>query len=224
MVDITKNVKDVLQKVHRLSESCGREIFVVGATKTRTAEEINVAIAAGLEMVGENRAQEFRDKLPDISPHAQKHFIGPLQQNKIKYVVGRADLIHSCDSLALAQAIDAFARRLGTVQDVLLEVNIGGEQSKHGFTSDELTACISELTRLENVRLRGLMTVLPMADEDTVSRLCVKMKELFDSLSQELGEDFIYLSMGMSEDYALAISCGANMVRLGRAIFGERGV
>lgn len=216
---IEKNLAEINEYLLDVEKATGRHIHLVGATKTRTAEEINFAVDCGLKIVGENRAQEFRDKLPLVSDLAEKHFIGHLQANKIKYVVGKASLIHSCDSVELAREVSLYASRLGVVQDMLIEVNIAGEESKHGFLKDELLSSVSLLKSLSNVRFRGLMTVLP---HDLRAKSCAEaMKRLYDRLNGELA-NFDILSMGMSEDYKIAIRHGGNMIRLGRAIFGER--
>ena len=223
MTDIEKNVKEILAYISEEEKRLGRRISLVGATKTRTPDEINDAVKAGLEAVGENRPQELRDKLPLISPEAEIHFIGHLQKNKVKYVVGKASLIHSCDSLDLAEAISAYAKERGITQDMLIEVNISKEPDKHGFSAGGIFAAAEKLKKLDNVRFRGLMTVLPHVETTLLPPYCIKMKELFDKLKADVfGEDFNVLSMGMSEDFKTAINYGSNMVRIGRGIFGER--
>lgn len=201
----------------------GTKVHLVAATKMRTVDEINAAISYGVKIVGENRAQEFRDKHAFISPEAEQHFIGHLQANKIKYVVGRASLIHSCDSLSLANEVSLYAERLGVVQDMLIEVNISRDSSKHGVNPNDVFELAKQLKTVKNVRFRGVMAVLPHVSEEKLVPYCREMKDIFDSLKQGVfGEDFVYLSMGMSEDYKIAIENGANMIRLGRAIFGDR--
>lgn len=219
--DVLKNLKEISNQIAKLEEQFTRKIYLVGATKTRTVEEINFAVENGLEIVGENKPQEFRDKLPYISPLAKKHFIGHLQSNKLKYVVGKADLIHSCDSLITAEGINVLAQKQGVVQDVLIEIKISDEEHKHGFLIEEIFDVVDKLKSLKNIRFMGLMTVLPI-EKTLVVGCCKKMKEAFIKMQSIFGEDFIYLSMGMSEDYVTAIENGANMIRLGRAIFGER--
>ena len=221
MVNIAQNVKDIKRYISEREKALGREIILVGATKTRTAAEINAAVAAGLSVVGENRPQELRDKLSLISPSAEIHFIGHLQKNKIKYVVGKASLIHSCDSLDLAAAVSAYAKERGITQDMLIEVNISGEADKHGFSASEIFAAAEKLKTLDNVRFTGLMTVLPHIGD--VSAHCDETRKLYEKLQSEVfGGQFRFLSMGMSEDYKTAIEFGSNMVRIGRGIFGER--
>ncbi len=223
-VDVTveENLKNILLYLDGIERMTGKKIHLVGATKTRTAEEINRAVASGLKIVGENRAQEFRDKRAFIDSRAEQHFIGHLQTNKIKYVVGKASLIHSCDSVTLAKAVDEYAGKIGVVQDMLIELNVGGEESKHGFAYEEAVEVAEQLKNLKNVRFRGVMTVLPKANESELKAYCQRSSELFERVKSVFGEDFIYLSMGMSGDYKVAIENGANMIRLGSAIFGER--
>lgn len=220
---LAQRIELFMDLARRAEQQTGNRLYVVAATKTRTAEEINRAISLGIEIIGENRAQEFRDKAPHVLPSAQKHFIGHLQQNKLKYVVGTASLIHSCDSVELASAVSDYARRMGVVQDMLIEINISGEEQKHGFLAGQVHDAVCQLKGLENVRFRGLMTVLPHVDDVQLRPYCVQMKRLYDELKEQVfGEDFQYLSMGMSEDYEVAVECGANMIRIGRGIFGER--
>lgn len=217
---IAENTAALVKYLSARSAVLGREIYLVGAVKTRTAAEISAAASAGLKIIGENSPQEFRDKFSSYPAGVEKHFIGHLQSNKIKYVVGKADLIQSGDSLALLAQISARAARLGVVQDVLAEVNISGEHAKHGFSPKELTDSVSKLKTLENVRFRGLMAVLPK--ERGAAEACMDaMRGLYGTLSVFF-PDFKYLSVGMTDDYVMAIERGSNMIRLGRAIFGER--
>ncbi|MBP5193902.1 MAG: YggS family pyridoxal phosphate-dependent enzyme [Clostridia bacterium] len=222
MENITENLKNILDILRAAEKNYGRRIYLVGATKTRTIGEIEAAFDAGLEIIGENRPQEFRDKFPFYPPGVEKHFIGHIQENKIKYVAGKASLIHSCDSLGFAVALNACAKKIDAVQDVLIEVNISREKDKHGFSPSEVFAAASELKTLENLRYKGLMTVLPRLTESELAPYCAEMKELFDGLKAEVFPSFSYLSMGMSEDFETAIRFGSNMVRIGRGIFGER--
>lgn len=218
-----EKIESINEYVREVERQTGRKIYVCGATKTRNVDEINQAIAYGLTIVGENRAQEFRDKHELISKTAEQHFIGHLQSNKIKYVVGKATLIHSCDSVEIATEISNYAKKLGITQDLLIEINISGEEDKHGFLPEQVFSAVEQLKNLENLRFRGVMTVLPHLPEANLVPYCERMKQFFDSLKENyFKDDFIYLSMGMSEDYKIAVKCGANMIRLGRAIFGER--
>lgn len=217
-------LKDNLHSIFQAIESgnnLGEKITLVGATKTVSPEIINQAISLGLEVVAENKVQEFNLKHDKIQ-NARQHFIGHLQTNKVKYLVGKVELIHSVDSIRLAQVIDEIAFKRGVVQDVLVEINIGGELSKSGFNYQNAHSSIKEMSEFKNVRLRGLMAMLPHCeDEYLLVDLCKKMRTLFDEFKSK-GYPFEYLSVGMSADYKIAIKNGSNMIRLGRNIFGER--
>ena len=200
----------------------GEEVTLVGATKTRTVEEINEAIAAGLKDVGENKPQEFRDKFPLLLP-CRYHFFGRLQKNKVKYLVGKAFLIQSVDSVELAQTISQISVKQGVMSDVLLEVNLG-ESQKGGFPIDSIIDVFGTIKTLPNLKIMGLMAVLPSADSQNAQKipsLCLQMRKNYDILKRQ-SQDIRYLSMGMSADYLTAISFGSNMIRIGTAIFGKR--
>lgn len=216
-------IKNNLEKIFaRISggNDRGEKITLVGATKFVDADRINEAIAAGLSDIGENRAQEFRDKLPFYAP-VRKHFIGRLQSNKLKYVVGKADSIDSVDSLALAERISARALSLGAVQDVMLEAN-AGEAQKGGFQMSEIIPAYKSIIALDGVRVTGIMSMLPEADMATVARLTREIRKYFDEIASA-DKNVAFLSIGISGDYETAIENGSNMIRLGRAIFGARG-
>ena len=218
-------LKEKLEKVLKRIEkgnNLGESITLVGATKTISVDVINQAIEYGLEVVAENKVQEFRDKT-DLIKGAKQHFIGHLQTNKVKYLVGKVELIHSVDSVHLAEEIDRQALKKGVVQDILIEINVGGELSKSGFSLQTAKDNIDEIiTRLPNVKIRGLMAMLPHSEnEDLLVSLFKDMRKLYDDLNKQ-GYNLTYLSMGMSSDYELAIKNGSNMIRLGRTIFGER--
>ncbi|MBQ3116262.1 MAG: YggS family pyridoxal phosphate-dependent enzyme [Clostridia bacterium] len=200
----------------------GEPISLVGASKTMSVEVINQAISLGLKIVAENKVQEFRLKTEKIIGGTQ-HFIGHLQTNKAKYLVGRVDLIHSVDSIKLAEEIDRLAKNRNVIQDVLVEINCGGELSKSGFDLSTASPYIEEIiNKFDNVKVKGLMTMLPNSDDkEHLTLLCQKMRALYDDLKKK-HSNFCYLSMGMSNDYLIAIKNGSNMIRLGRTIFGER--
>ncbi len=199
----------------------GEDITLIGATKFVDVEVINDAIDLGLKVVAENQAQEFVRKTNFISKNAKQHFIGHLQTNKVKYLVGKVDLIHSVDSVKLANAINERALKVGVVQNVLLEINVGGESSKSGFTTCEIACALKEIFGLSNVKVKGFMTVLPITEDRGVTEKCAKeMREIFDKYKAEYSLE--YLSMGMSADYKIAIKNGSNMIRIGSTIFGKR--
>lgn len=197
------------------------KVILVGATKTVDVDTINLAVGYGLKYVAENRVQEFREKT-DFIKGAKQHFIGHLQTNKVKYLVGKVELIHSVDSLHLANAIDVEAKKKNVIQDILIEVNIGGELSKSGTTPETVKEVVKEVSKLTNVRIKGLMAMLPKSqDENYLSNLCLTMRKIFDNLKKD-GFDMQYLSMGMSGDYQIAVRNGSNMIRLGSILFGAR--
>lgn len=213
-------LKEILQLVNK-GNNFGEKIYLVGATKTIPYQTINHAIELGLEIVAENKVQEFREKY-DFIKNAKQHFIGHLQTNKVKYLVGKVELIHSVDSVHLATAISNQAQKVNTTQNILLEVNIGAELSKSGFALDNLYENLKTISQLNNICVQGLMAMLPKSDDQQyLANLCLKMRTLYDKIKND-GYDFRYLSIGMSNDYKIAIQNGSNMIRLGSKIFGER--
>ena len=225
---IRENIAAVRQSIDQAARRSGRtgaDIILVGASKMNDAARCREAIAAGIDVLGENRVQEMTQKLAENAYQGVPlHFIGHLQRNKVKQVVGKAALIQSVSSRELLAEIEKQADRLGIVQDILLEVNIGGEQAKSGFAPEETAAAAAEAKALSHVRLRGLMTIPPIAVEEHGNiPYFEKMAALFVDINRDLYDNTLeYISMGMSEDYADAIACGANMVRVGSAIFGAR--
>ena len=228
-MDISENLAAVRAKIEAAAAAAGRsadEILLVGATKMNDASRIREAIAAGLTACGENRVQEMLEKnAQGAYAGAQLHFIGHLQKNKVKNVVGLASLIHSIDSPGLMAEIDRAAAKRGIVQDILLEVNIGAEENKAGFAPEEIGAALSAAAAFPALRVRGLMCVPPICSlpEENLPYFRI-MKQLFIDNSEKKYDNVCmdFLSMGMSGDYTAAISCGANIVRIGTAIFGKR--
>ena len=217
---IAENVKKVLAEIAG-GNKFGEKVTLVAATKTRTPEEINEAIAAGVTDVGENKVQEFTAKF-DAVQGARRHFIGHLQTNKVKYLIGKAELIHSLDRFELADELQKRAEKAGWVAACLLEVNIGSELSKGGFSADEARAAYERLRGYPNIRLEGVMAMLPLSDDEALLRsLARQMRALFDELRQE-DENCLHLSMGMSGDWRLCVEEGSNMIRLGTSLFGPR--
>jgi pyridoxal phosphate enzyme (YggS family) len=199
------------------------EINLIAVSKGRPVELILAAAEAGQLVFGENRAQELRDKLKVIEKDLEWHFIGHLQRNKVNMVVGNVVLIHSVDSRRLMEAIDLRAKELGIVQDVLLQVNVSGEASKHGVSGDDASRLLEVAFSLEGVRVRGLMTIAPLQDAGEKARVhFTRLRELRDMLVEEYKQaDLGILSMGMTQDYEVAVEEGANMVRVGTAIFRD---
>ncbi len=198
----------------------GEKITLVAATKTRTAEEINRAICAGITDVGENRVQEFCLKYGDVHG-GRRHFIGHLQLNKVKYLVGKVCLFQSVDRDGLAAEIARLSLRAGLVSDILIQINIGREATKGGYLPAEGMDAFRRLAATEGLRVKGFMAMLPRAGEDELLPLCDGMRALYER-AKEVSPDVEFLSMGMSGDFPLCISRGANMIRLGTAVFGER--
>lgn len=214
------NLKNLFEEIKN-GNNLGEEITLVGAIKMVDASTINLAVKNGLKVVAENKVQEFREKSPLIVG-AEQQFIGHLQTNKVKYLVGKVSLIQSVDSIHLAEEIDKRAKMLNLVQDILVEVNVGGELSKSGFNVENVIDNVLALSKLQNVKIVGLMAMLPKSeDEEYLSSLCKKMRAVYDGLKND-GMPFRYLSMGMSGDYKIAIKNGSNMIRLGSHIFGKR--
>lgn len=196
---------------------------LVCVTKTIEPERINEAIRAGARIIGENRVREYEDKCKDILP-CETHLIGHLQTNKVKKAVHLFDVIQSVDSLKVIRNINEKAGAIDKVQKVFLQVNIGNEPQKYGFGPDEIKKVITEIRSLRNVRVEGLMCIPPFVPPEQTRSYFRKMKTLFDEMKQENRDniDIRELSMGMSNDYGIAIEEGATMVRVGSAIFGER--
>ena len=218
---LKEKVEKVLKRIEN-GNNLGEKITLVGATKTISVDVINQAIEYGLNVVAENKVQEFRDKTQLIRG-ASQHFIGHLQTNKVKYLVGNVDLIHSVDSIHLAEEINRQALKKGVIQDILIEINVGGELSKSGFSLQTAKENIDKIiAQFPQVKIRGLMAMLPHSEDKTLLvDLFKAMRSLYDDLNKQ-GYSLTYLSMGMSSDYELAIENGSNMIRLGRTIFGER--
>ena len=194
---------------------------LVAATKTRTPEEIERAIAAGVEDIGENKVQEFCEKF-DLVHGARRHFIGHLQRNKVKYLIGKTFLIHSVDRDELAEEIARLSQKAGIVTDILIQINIGDEESKGGYPLEEGMAAFGRLSVTEGLRVKGFMAMLPNTDDERILvPLCDGMRALFEE-ARRASPDVEYLSMGMSGGWKLCVEHGSNMVRLGTAIFGER--
>ncbi len=228
MTSIAENIHSIRSRMAAAAERAGRrpeDILLVGASKMNDAAACRAAIAAGIDALGENRVQEMAEKSAlHAYDGAPLHFIGHLQRNKVRQVVGQAALIHSAGSVELLREIDRQAEKRSLVQDVLLEVNIGGEQSKSGFAPDALYDAAARARELPHVRVLGLMTIPPPAREPRGNLpYFAKVASLYVDISRDLYDNrFKYLSMGMSDDFEDAIAAGATVVRVGSAIFGHR--
>lgn len=228
-MSIAQNVARILADIEKAAIAAGRdpkEITLCAATKMNDASRVKEAIAAGIRCCGENRVQELTAKLADNAYEGSDlHFIGHLQTNKVKAVVGKVSLIQSVDSLRLLQAIEKEAAKQGIVQDILLEINIGEEASKSGLALEEIWEMLENVSKSQNIRVRGLMAIPPICENpgdnnkffEEMCQLAVDiMTKKYDNVCMEI------LSMGMSDDYADAIAHGSTMIRVGTAIFGAR--
>ena len=230
MMELREHIQRVQERIAQAAMAAGRrpeEITLCAATKVQTDDTIRAAIAAGIRVCGENRVQELIAHL-DTGAYAgaQVHFIGHLQTNKVKQVVGRVALLQSVDSLHLLQAVDRQADRLGLVQDILLEVNIAGEESKTGCPLDQLPGLAAAAAGCPHVRLRGLMAIPPISSNPGGNRrYFAQMNQLFIDIREKMSDNqsvMDCLSMGMSADFEDAIAEGATLVRVGTALFGPR--
>ncbi len=221
--DIKANYEFIKEQVDEAKYSAGRkdEVRIMAVTKTVDCEKINYAESLGIDLLGENRVQEFLEKYENYSEKSEIHFIGGLQNNKVKYIIDKVSMIHSVDSLKLAEEISRRALSKNLSIDILLEVNIGGELSKGGLAAEQLLETAKMISELESVRIRGLMTIPPPFEGE---KYFPRMQELYEELRTK--ESFLKgmdtLSMGMSGDYALAVKYGSNIVRIGSGLFGYR--
>ena len=226
MNSIAENLERVREQIAQSAAKTGRtadDIELVAITKTHPPEKVREAVEAGQTLFGESRVQEARDKIPELPSNLRWHFVGHLQKNKIRHALPLFELFHSVDSLALAQEMDRIAADEGMHPRVLLEVNVAGEGSKFGFAPDKLREQMEALLALQRLSILGLMTIPPLADEAEVSRrYFVQLRELRDRLQTEFHVDLPQLSMGMTQDFPIAVEEGATLVRVGTAIFGER--
>lgn len=223
------NISAVKARIAAAAAAAGRDpgdVLLIGASKMNDADTVRRAIAGGLAACGENRVQEMTEKEKQGAYEgAQLHFIGHLQRNKVKNVVGHACLIHSVHSRELVEEIDRCAAKLGIVQDILIEINIGGEEAKSGFAPEETEAALEFCAGFSHIRVRGLMAIPPVClrGEDNLPYFKRMNKLFIDNCGKKYDNVVMdFLSMGMSGDFEAAISCGANMVRVGSAIFGPR--
>jgi PLP dependent protein len=226
MNSIAENLQRVREQMAQAAAKAGRaveEIELVAITKTHPADTVREAIQAGQNLFGENRVQEARGKIPELPSSIRWHFVGHLQKNKVRHALPLFEMIHSVDSLALAEDINRIAQEEGLHPRVLLEVNVAGEGSKFGFSHDKLRAEMEPLLALPRLSILGLMCVPPIAEEAEASRkYFVQLREIRDRLQTEFNVDLAQLSMGMTQDYWIAVEEGATLVRVGTAIFGER--
>lgn len=227
-----QNIKANIEKINSIKAAAaeragrnGEDVLLVGVTKTRSVEELNAGIDAGLTDIGENKVQEIMDKYDFVKP-VRWHMIGHLQTNKVKYIIDKVSMIHSVDSYKLAEEINKRAGQHNKTMDILIQVNSAQEESKFGITTDETEELIRMiLDNCSNINIRGLMCIAPYAEDPNDIRIYfAEVKKLYDQYAKMEHErlDFKYLSMGMSHDFEVAIEEGSNLIRVGTAIFGER--
>ena len=226
MSSIAENIQAIRSNIAAALPSADRAVLLVAATKMNDADRVREAIAAGVDACGENRVQEFLEKdAQGAYAGAPKHFIGHLQRNKVNKIVGRVDLIQSVDSAELLQLIDRRAAALGIVQDVLIEISIAGEAQKSGISPEKLPGLLAVAAGCGSLRVRGLMCVPPILEISGGNLPYFRqMRQLFVDNSEKKYDNVSmdFLSMGMTDDYQEAVAAGANMVRVGSAIFGKR--
>ncbi len=226
MNSVAEHLARVREQIAQAATKVGRsidDIELVAISKTHPAEKLREAYEVGQTMFGESRVQEARVKIPELPSNLRWHFVGHLQKNKIRHALPLFEMIHSVDSLALAQDMNRIAEEEGLHPRVLLEVNVAGEGSKFGFKPETLRAEMETLLALPRLSILGLMTIPPLAGEAEASRkYFVQLRELRDRVQTEFHVDLAQLSMGMTQDFAVAVEEGATLVRVGTAIFGER--
>lgn len=216
------NLNHVIENIHK---SCKNEVTLIAVSKTKPAEMIQELYDAGCRNFGENKVQELIDKYEILPKDICWHMIGHLQRNKVKYIVDKVSLIHSVDSLRLAQTIEKEAEKKNCVVEILIEINMAREESKYGIYPEELEALLREISHLSHIRVKGLMTVAPNVKNPEENRkIFTEMKKLSVDIAKKNIDNIIMsiLSMGMSNDYNIAVEEGANMVRVGTSIFGAR--
>lgn len=216
---INKKIKKAALKVNRNF----REIKLVAVTKTATIEQIKEAISTGVKIIGENKVQEAKEKYQILTADIEWHLVGHLQTNKVKYAIEIFDFIHSVDSIKLAKEIDKRSLQFGKITNVLVEVNISGEETKYGIKPEQVEPFLKEISEFSRIRVRGLMTIAPIVeDKEEVRPYFRKLRELSKEIKSKNIKNvkMDHLSMGMTDDFEVAIEEGANMVRIGRGIFG----
>lgn len=226
---ISENIETIKMNVQRAAEKVNKtidDITIIAVTKTVDSDRAIEAIDSGLYNLGENRVQEFNNKYSVIKDKDVKwHIIGHLQTNKVKYVVGKVELIHSLESIPLAEEINKRAKQQGIIANVLIELNLGGEESKFGLDENSVFEFAKSIEQYDHIRVMGMMTVAPYDENpENIRWVFKKMKSIFDEMSNLnlINFEMKYLSMGMTNDYEIAIEEGSNMIRVGTAIFGSR--
>lgn len=225
---IQENLREVKDRIAHAAIRSGRQpedITLIAVTKTLPVDVINAAIGFGVADIGENKVQEVTDKYEQVMGGPKWHLIGHLQTNKVKYIIDKVALIHSVDSFRLAEEISKRAEKAGLIMDILVQINVAEESTKFGLSVEEVTELVEAISVLPGIRIKGLMTIAPFIDDEAeLRKYFAQMKEIFETLKKTMYNkaDMTYLSMGMTNDYELAIEEGANMVRIGTGLFGAR--
>ncbi len=220
-----QDIKSRIDAACKKAERDPKEVIMLAATKTVPTAVINHAIEAGVEYIGENRVQELLSKKDGLLPSAHRHFIGHLQTNKVKDVIDEVEMIQSVHSIKLAKEINRLCEKKGKVMDVLVEVNVGNEESKSGFSVSEVESAITEMAKMTNIKVKGLMSIPPICEKVQELRqyFAILSKLFIDIRAKNMDNvNIVYLSMGMSGDFEEAIEYGANIVRIGTSLFGPR--
>lgn len=215
----------ISENLHDIRKKLGNNVNLVAVSKTKPIEDIEEAYNLGVRDFGENKVQELVEKIEKFPKEDVKwHLIGHLQRNKVKYIVGKVYLIHSLDSIRLLKEIEKKYKEKDKVAKVLIQINIGEDKNKYGIRVEEIENMIKACEECSNVKVQGLMTILPMEDDESCRRYFKQMKQIFDDLKSRSFKniEMKYLSMGMSGDYEIAVEEGSNMVRIGQGIFGKR--
>ncbi len=227
-IAVIENLKIIRNNIAVAAEKSGRnesDIRLMAVTKTVAPELVNVAIDNGVDLLGENRVQEYLDKKDNYNSGCEVQFIGHLQTNKVKYIIDKVSMIQSVDSVKLATEISKNAVKNNLIMDILVEINIGEEASKSGTSPQEALELVDEISILDGVRVRGIMSIPPICEKKSDSlRYFSRLRQIFiDIRAKNIDNVYMdYLSMGMSQDYEAAIEMGANIVRIGSALFGQR--
>lgn len=227
-MSIKENLEEVIERAEKALKCQGKtvdDIVLIGVTKTIDIDRINEAISLGIKDIGENKVQEIQDKYDSIVGSPRLHMIGHLQTNKVKYIIDKVDLIHSLDRESLAKEIQKRAEQHGLIKDVLIQVNVAEEDSKFGLKVEAVEEFAESLIEYPNLRVKGLMTIAPFEEDPEKTRyVFATMKTIFEKVKSKgyINFDMEHLSMGMTNDYEIALEEGANMIRVGTGIFGKR--
>lgn len=226
--NINENLKNIYSTIKAAAEKSGRkseDIKLIAVTKTVGVDRIRQVVEAGIMDLGENRVQELTEKFDQLDPACRWHLIGHLQTNKVKYIINKVSMIHSVDSISLAKEINSRAAKHGLKMDILLQINVSGEESKFGIDPSRVEEFLEAISHMENIHLKGLMTIAPYAENpEEIRPIFKKLYQIYiDIKSKSIDNvNMDYLSMGMSNDFEIAIEEGANMIRVGTGIFGKR--